>query len=353
MGQTVIFDYYYGMQAEQYSFFRIPKLLFTDACFKGLSCEAKLLYGLLLDRMSLSVKNRWFDDANRVYIVYTIEEVIENMSCSKQKAIKIMAELDGKNGIGLIEKKRLGLGRANIIYVKNFVLQNREDEGQKEPANGENSQKYENHTSRGMKMEPQEVSESNFKRYENQTSRSIENGLQEVAKLDFKKYDIDTSASMEIKLQEVPESYPINTDLNNTDFSNTESNHIVSEIVTTEKKDAIDAYREIVHDNIEYDILCQQYPKEDIDEIVELILEIVSSKRKTIRISGEDIGANMVKGRFMKLTYTHLQYVFESLSKNTTKVTNIKQYLLAVLYNAPVTMNHYYKAEVQHDLYGG
>lgn len=74
--------------------------------------------------MSLSVKNRWFDDSNKVYIIYTIEEVIENLSCSKQKAVKVMAELDSKDGIGLIEKKRLGLGKANVIYVKNFVLQN-------------------------------------------------------------------------------------------------------------------------------------------------------------------------------------------------------------------------------------
>lgn len=116
--------------------------------------------------------------------------------------------------------------------------------------------------------------------------------------------------------------------------------------------DAADAYREIIHDNIEYEILCQQYPREEIDEIVEFVLDIVSSKKRTIRISGEDIGVNIVKGRFMKLTYSHMQYVFECLQENTTNVNNIKQYLLAVLYNAPATMNHYYKSEVQHDLYG-
>jgi hypothetical protein len=175
--------------------------------------------------------------------------------------------------------------------------------------------------------------------------------LQEVAKSDFKKYDIDTSASMEIEPQEVPKSYRNNTDNNNTDFSDTESNQIQSDN-SERKMGAIDAYREIIHDNIEYEILCQAYQKESVDEIVELMLEVVASKKRSFRISGEDVDANIVKGRFMKITYSHIQYVFECLSKNTKKITNIKKYLVAVLFNAPATISHYYQAEVQHDLYG-
>lgn len=116
---------------------------------------------------------------------------------------------------------------------------------------------------------------------------------------------------------------------------------------------AIDVYREIIHDNIDYDILCGQHEKEYIDEIVELILETISSSKRTIRIAGEDIDSNLVKRRFMKITYIHMQYIFESLDNNTTKIKNIKQYLLAVLYNATVTIYNHYKAAVQHDLYGG
>lgn len=120
--QELQFDYYRGMEAEQYTFYRIPKVLFTAECFKSLSCEAKVLYGLLLDRMSLSIKNRWFDEEDRVYIIFTVEEIMELMCCKTQKAVKLMKELDSDGGIGLIEKKRLGLGKPNVIYVKNFLI---------------------------------------------------------------------------------------------------------------------------------------------------------------------------------------------------------------------------------------
>ena len=105
MSRTATFDYYYGMQAEAYSFYRIPKILFTEPFFKKLSCEAKVLYGLMLDRMALSVKNKWFDEEDRVYIIFTIDDARELMGCCKQTAVKIMAELDSQKGIGLIEKK--------------------------------------------------------------------------------------------------------------------------------------------------------------------------------------------------------------------------------------------------------
>ena len=123
MGQTRKFDYFYGIQADTYSFYRIPKILFTDSIFKDLSCEAKVLYGLMLDRMSLSIKNKWFDDQGRVYIIFTVVDVREYLNCCRQTAINLLAELDTDRGIGLIEKKRLGFGKANIIYVKNFVSQ--------------------------------------------------------------------------------------------------------------------------------------------------------------------------------------------------------------------------------------
>ena len=120
--QKIQFDYFTGMEAEQYSFYRVPKVLFTEPCFKTLSCEAKVLYGLMLDRMSLSIKNRWLDSEDRVYIIFTVEEIAELMNCGTQKAVKLVKELDSSNGIGLIEKKRLGLGKPNVIYVKNFMI---------------------------------------------------------------------------------------------------------------------------------------------------------------------------------------------------------------------------------------
>ena len=100
---SIKFDYYYGKEAESFSFFRIPKLLFTDPIFTKLSSDAKVLYGILLDRMSLSMKNKWMDEANKVYIIFTIEEVEETMNFGRNKAVNTMKELES---FGLIEKKR-------------------------------------------------------------------------------------------------------------------------------------------------------------------------------------------------------------------------------------------------------
>ena len=90
MGEIIKFDYYYGIEAEQFSFYRVPRLLIKDNRFKGLSSDAKLLYGLMLDRMSLSMKNGWLDDENRAYIIYTIDNIMEDLGCGKDKAIKVL-----------------------------------------------------------------------------------------------------------------------------------------------------------------------------------------------------------------------------------------------------------------------
>lgn len=112
-------DYYYGAQASQFSFIRVPTLLFTDDQYKYVSAEAKVLYGILLRRMDLSAKNGWVDDQGRVYIICTISEIMETLNCADNKATKLMNELEDK--CGLIERKRQGLGKPNLIYVKNFL----------------------------------------------------------------------------------------------------------------------------------------------------------------------------------------------------------------------------------------
>lgn len=114
-------DYHYGSEAEQYTFYRLPKALFTSSRYKCLSDGAKILYGLMLDRMALSMKNGWLDDRNRVYIFFTLEDVQEYMSCKHEKAVKMLAELDAQKGVGLIERVKQGQGRPTIIYVKKFI----------------------------------------------------------------------------------------------------------------------------------------------------------------------------------------------------------------------------------------
>lgn len=114
----MMFDYFYGRESDLFSFLRIPKMLFTDEHFKRLSAEAKIMYGLLLDRMCLSAENGWKDEQGRVYIIYTIDEVGDNLGCGNKKAGNVLTELEN---IGLIEKKRQGLTKPNLIYVKNFA----------------------------------------------------------------------------------------------------------------------------------------------------------------------------------------------------------------------------------------
>ncbi|MCC8044366.1 MAG: replication initiator protein A [Clostridiales bacterium] len=136
MEERLEFDYFHECEAEQFSFYRIPKALFTDDYFKSLSCEAKILYGLMLDRMCLSMKNNWIDAEGRVYIIFTLEQVTEYMNCGRDKGIKILAELDTKKGIGLIERVKQGFGKPNAIYVKNFVVKS-DQKGQKTAVSGE------------------------------------------------------------------------------------------------------------------------------------------------------------------------------------------------------------------------
>lgn len=120
MDEKLKFDYYYGIEAEQFSFYRVTRLLIKDKRFKELSSDAKLLYGLMLDRMALSMKNGWFDSENRAYIHYTLENIMEDLNCAKEKCSKILAELDSKKGIGLIEKKRQGVRKAGYYLCEEF-----------------------------------------------------------------------------------------------------------------------------------------------------------------------------------------------------------------------------------------
>lgn len=117
----ICFDYYYGAQADQFTFIRIPGALIKGEHFKSLSTDAKVLYGLMLSRMSLSVKNGWFDNKNRPFIYYSMKAIMEDLGCANQKCTKLLRELDTAHGIGLIERHPQGQGRPDIIYVKNFA----------------------------------------------------------------------------------------------------------------------------------------------------------------------------------------------------------------------------------------
>ena len=408
--EKIQFDYYRGMEAEQYSFYRVPKILFTAECFKELSCEAKVLYGLLLDRMSLSMKNHWLDEEERVYIIFTVEEIAELLNCGTQKAVKLLKELDSEKGIGLIEKKRLGLGRPNVIYVKNFLVQKNDEKNGDMPdlQNCENHnsgvvkttiqecpksqfKNDENHNSEDVEhidigteelekepylngekeilenmeikmQENEEIGEENFQNCENHNSRVVKTTIQECPKSQFKNDENHNSGVVKTTIQECPKSQSNNTDINKTENNETESSNILSNLIYPEKDKMIDeieqrnTYREIIRENISYECFQNDTPhaREEVDELVELMVEVmVMPDQGKIRIAGEDKLVSLVKSQFMKLTHAHIEYVCLCLNKNTTKVGNIKSYLLTALYNSVLTINHYYQAEVNHDLYGG
>ena len=355
MMQGIQFDYFRGMEAEQYSFYRIPKMLFTMECFRGLSCEAKVLYGLMLDRMGLSVKNRWFDEVDRVYIVFTVEEIAEMMNCGTQKAVKLVKELDADKGIGLIEKKRLGLGKPNVIYVKNFMTVNEEPRLLEEKTNDEGGEgrledrEPGSHDSGIAGTDKQELSQ--FKNSENHNSGVVKTTIQEFPESQFLNGENHNSGMMKITTQEFPKSQSNNTEFNKTDFNETDPiNPYLSDVIGQ-----MDRYRSLIRENISYECFlgdrsCQS---EELDELVELMVDVMMMPdHASLRIAGVERPAIVVRERFLKLEYSHIAYVLGCLRGNTGKVGNIRSYLLTSLYNATLTIDNYYRAEVNHDLYG-
>ena len=287
-------DYFYGPQAEQFAFYRIPKALFTDPAFRSISTGAKVLYGLLLDRMSLSARNDWLDEQGRVYIVFTVEEIMESLACGNKKAVGLLRELEV--GAGLIERRRQGLGKPNLIYVKNFI-------------------------------------EGNFLKCPNDTSVSVQSTVHDVSK-----------------------GHGNKTDKNYTDLSETDP--FLSDVTAgteSEGNGPRARYQEYFLRQFNFDSLVASHPNDEdmLREMLELLVDTVCSKRRFIRIAGDDKPAEVVKAQLMKLNGDHLRFVLMCLKENTTQVRNVRQYLLATLYNAPMTMHSSYAARVQHDFKTG
>lgn len=325
--QEIQFDYFHGMEAEQYTFYRIPKILFTAECFKTISCEAKVLYGLLLDRMSLSIKNRWFDEEDRVYIIFTVEEIAELMNCGTQKAVRLLKELDSEKGIGLVEKRRLGLGKPNVIYVKNFMVKQPEKE-EKEPEKPVNTQNCENHNSRVVKTTIQECPKSQFKNDENHNSEVVKNNILEFSKSQSNKTNINKTDNNQSILSK-------NVDL------------------SEDEMDKINHCRKIVKEQISYTAFEQNkfYRIKLVDELVELMTEIFMMPDESFeRVNGTEKSIAVIKSRFCKINQLHIEYVLDSMQKNQTNIGNIKAYLLTALYNSTITMDSYYQARVNYDL---
>ena len=320
MGDKITFDYFYGGQEETFSYYRIPRVLFTGQQFKGLSIGAKMLYGLLLDRMYLSSRNGWYDDQGRVYIYYPVEEIEETMGCGHNKAVRLLAELDEVKGIGLIERIRQGLGKPAKIYVKQFTTRAVPDTP-RGPAPDSTPQPT------GFNRDRQDVSKKDLQGYHNRTSRLLETGRADVPKADGnyknKNYPYDSYHDLSI---------------------NPSCRFPVDE---TERRGIMEELKE----NIDYPQLATQHSLEDVDELLELTTDVLCSSRPTLRIGSEEVSTGVVKDRFWRLERSHIEYVLDRMKENTRK----NQYS-RVSADRPVQRPGYagafFQAEVQHDLYG-
>ncbi len=293
-------DYFHRKQAQYFAYYRVPKLLFTHDYYRNITTEAKILYGILLDRMQLSLRNRWFDEEGHVYIYYTIQEIMERLGCGNQKAVSLLKELDVEHGIGLVEKKRQGRGKPNALYIKNFasILSENKD----------------------IFLCPEEC--------DNHILSDVKNTPLEMWK-----------------------SHANKTDKNKTEFSETDPSYRGDKKARAPCQDVIS----LVKNQTSYDYLVHDFPKDQglIDELIGLIADIIQTPdQATVKIAGVEKPLPVVKSQFMKLQMFHIQYVLECLKKSTTNVSNIKSYLLTTLYNAPMTMENYYRSRVQYEMYG-
>lgn len=236
-------DYFHGSEAEQFSFYRLPKILFTDDRFADVSSEAKILYGLLLDRMGLSIKNGWIDEENRVYIYFKLDDVIDMLKIGKDKGIKLFAERPLEGG----------------------------------KTEGKNN-------------------EFNYNNINNINANDT--------------YHISSYQQQETDAEDVI--------------------------------DEIEKYRYIISKNIDYECLKQNYGDDMADGVLELMTEIVCCRKPIVVVACQELPQAMVKERFLKLEYTHIEYVFDCLKKNGSRVRNIKSYMITMLYNSYTTIDHYY-----------
>lgn len=386
MEEGLKFDYYYGVQSEQFSFYRIPRLLIKDQHFKGLSSDAKLLYGLMLDRMALSMKNHWLDNENRAYIIYSISNVMEDINCSKPTCVKIMKELDS---FGLIERKRKGLGKPDIIYVKNFAVLEDSQEQDEESSDAADTfeenkpvMSNENITSEGKQDELPEVKDFNFNneayglemveteeifKEKEQISPNVgvnsgiskKSELPEVKDFNFWNEKTLTSGGKESLPLEVKNLAP---NYNNNNYNNQSYNYINQSNLSSQAdqacKDEIDtigntdAYIQQIKKNLDYDFYVTNdvvyMDKDLLKELFVIICDVVCTKSETIKISGYVYSCDYVRSKFLRLTSNHVMYVMDCIKNTTTKIANIKAYLLVALFNAPSTIDHYYQQEIRH-----
>lgn len=304
------FDFFYGRELEQFSFIRIPKLLFTDKEFSKLSNDAKLLYSLMLDRMSLSKQNSWLDEGNKVFIIFTVEEAAEMLNCGTEKVTKLFSELDDKKGIGLITRQRRGLGKPSVIYLHKFTGEE----------NG-------NDTSEGT----------------DPTDRISENQENGKTKISTPEYPLSVNRNSEI--HECGKSKCNNTDFNKTDMNKTDFDHHLP-AHGNEDQDREDDEEIIssVNEKIGYASLCNEYDSNIVTELRNIIADVIKGIRP-VKVSGTFIDGKRASQVFSGLCHSNAVSVLDSMKQ--TEVHAPSSWIPAALYNSMLNNSQNYSDNEQ------
>ena len=335
------FDYFYGNEAEQFTFYRIPKILITSPHFKKISDSAKLLYGLMLDRMSLSIRNGWLDDDNRAYIFFTTNDVMEQMCCGTEKATKMLTELDSEKGIGLIERVKQGQGKPAIIYLKKFyeledtARSTKLSEIESQDVQESKNKTFENRKTRLLKIESQDFRKSKNKTFENRKS-----GLSEIESLEFRKSKCNYN---NINNTDINYIYPINQDNYNIQNSDTQT-----------EEEWIDRYTKTVDEikkQIDYDYLINHAERDIVDEVVNIMAEVMTVYRPKYKIEGDFIEYNAVVNKFRQITAQKLEICLLAYSRKIQRIKNPKAYWISTLYNIPLTSGIVLQNMINSDIY--
>lgn len=298
------FNYLSVSGIDKFTFYRMPKILFIDDYFSTISCEAKVLYGLLLDRATLSKSNNWIDELGRVYVFFKQTEAMEMLNIKKNKVIAIFKELED---IGLLIRKKQGQGKPTRLYVLDFSSHTDE----------ENSK-----TNEVVSDDEEQTSDENIKkevkRLEKQTSKGLKN-------------------------KPLSSNYINKTEMNKTEsiYLSSNANQPTSKNNENINDRLIDRYNNAVNKvkkQIEYGYLIENYEKSTIDLIVSLIADVYVDD-SSISVNGRTIVAEQVRTEYAKLTQEHIEFVLESIANTKTKIKNIRTYLQSCLYNAYHTMN--------------
>jgi len=356
-----MFDYFHTNENEQYLFLQLPLMLLRDEKFKELSDGAKILYSLFLNRTSLSRKNNWADENGHVYIIYTIEEITEDLNCWEKKAVKAVREL---KEVGLIKTVRRGMCKPNLIYVMNFAteLKYQPKDGQrhtkesKEPTNPVNTLNGQNDNSGTGERKNQELSKAQC------INKDLDKHIESKSESESKS---DTTASDSLPEKEKADM-TLTSDGNmgaKEDFFGKEKRLPMGcpqckasdpprnpyPVLNYEEK--YNASKAIIQENIQYRQLLIDHPYrgEEIDELVNCMLDVICTEGDTVRINGEDKNRAMVKSQYFKVNSEDIEHVMDKYKEQRHRIKRPNAYLKTMLFTVKQEHSHFYTNAVSVD----